>query len=722
MTSSPAPAAQSRADRRQRALDQATRWSFRLLASLGLTLLIVTTTARLTLLDADFDARAISAADGYDRAYTEVLPSPAVQSALNDGLAGLPIEASYLTANARVLVPPSVLESVVRIAVGNYVDVVLGKSGEVDLSEALQPVVDHLVLLVRQLAPGVVVSAPRLHADSLSDFATKARAVLTRLSVGEADVQLPDIAVAPRDVDRVASILTSGLPPDRADELRPRLRALLATGDLDGAFAAILPAYLDDAAVEQMAARTDAALRAGLSSLSPTSGADELTPPTPVLPLGVGWLTALGLAMTAAGVGPLLFRAQRRWLRELAIVFGLTVVTAMVGGVVLRRSLVDPLRGLGDSHALNPPTRLLLLDIDRELRIGVQHVFLRLVGFVATACLVALLIPLALRVRDRRAGRAVVAVSTSALGVGAFVVAVLPTSTTLVCNGSPDLCDRSYNDVAYLTSHNAMASSDRGFLDSSQDPDLIAQLDNGVRGLMLDLHYWTTPAEATPYLDNLGAAERAALAPFLATLEPRPGVWLCHQLCQLGADSAVDQLSRVKGWLDRNPDQVVTLILEDDVRPDDVVQTISDAGLDDRLATPPDPGQPWPTLRGLIGSGHNLFVFTQYAALTSGPIRNFYAWAAETPYAASSAADLSCDRGRGPAVAPLFLVNNWISGGIPTRTAASEVNSRSFLLDRVRACERQRGMRATFVAVDFAQVGRPLAVVNALNALAPLAH
>ena len=67
--------------------------------------------------------------------------------------------------------------------------------------------------------------------------------------------------------------------------------------------------------------------------------------------------------------------------------------------------------------------------------------------------------------------------------------------------------------------------------------------------------------------------------------------------------------------------------------------------------------------------------------------------------------------------APLFLINNWVTSTLPSRSAALAVNDEAFLLDRVHRCQQDRGMRATFVAVDFAQIGRPLQVVDALNAV-----
>ena len=175
------------------------------------------------------------------------------------------------------------------------------------------------------------------------------------------------------------------------------------------------------------------------------------------------------------------------------------------------------------------------------------------------------------------------------------------------------------------------------------------------------------------------------------------------------------QLARVRGWLAQHPDDVVTLILEDDVPFADVQATLTAAGLDPWLATPPVRGGAWPTLRQMVDRKQTLMVFTQTAKPDQGPVRNFYQLAAETPFEADSPASLSCAPGRGSVTAPLFLINNWVTMTIPTKAVASSVNSPTFLSDRVQRCDSQRGMLANFVAVDFSDTGDPLEVVQALN-------
>ncbi len=688
------------------------RWAFRLVAAAGLTLVVVTTTARLTLLDAGFDAKAIDATDGYDRVYAEVLPSPAVQRAIERGLTGLPVESAYLTANARVLIPPPVLEQVVKLAISGYVDVALGKAARVDLDRVVQPVVDNLVRLVQELAPDAVATAPRLHAGSLAAFDTRVSRLFRQLAAGEVDLRLPIVRLRARDVDRAADMLTAGLPDATAATIRPRITALLAAGDLSGAFALVVPAYLDEAAVQRIGVSAEAGARRALRSLPASAAAGQ---PRTMLPLGLGWLTLIGLVLSTACLVPLLDPRGRRT-HDIGATLAGAAVVALITGLVLRETLVDPLRGVAESHGLDPSARRLALDIDRELRTGVAHTYLALVAALAAMAVTLWLVP-RVRLPLVRRHRLVVGLAGFAVAASLVVIVTLTSNqASRVCNGSPRLCDRPYNDVTYLTSHNAMASSDRGFLGANQDPDLTAQLDNGVRGMMLDLHYWTTPEQAAPYFASLDPQTAKALSPLVTTLQPRPGVWLCHEVCQLGADPAIAQLRTVGDWMKDHPDEVVTLILQDDVSAADVREVVAAAGLDSLLATAPAPGAPWPTLGQMIDSRHRLVVFTQNATFTEGAISNVYDYTAETPYAARTRADLSCAPGRGPASAPLFLVNNWISRGLPTRAGALNVNSQRFLLDRITRCQAIRGLRATFVAVDFAQVGDPLRVVDTLNA------
>ena len=96
----------------------------------------------------------------------------------------------------------------------------------------------------------------------------------------------------------------------------------------------------------------------------------------------------------------------------------------------------------------------------------------------------------------------------------------------------------------------------------------------------------------------------------------------------------------------------------------------------------------------------------------------------ETPYAFKKVAQLtdpadlpaSCKANRGPADAPLFLVNHWITTDpLPRPSDAAKVNAYRPLLRRARECRRLRDKLPNFVAVNFYREGDLFRVVDTLN-------
>ena len=72
------------------------------------------------------------------------------------------------------------------------------------------------------------------------------------------------------------------------------------------------------------------------------------------------------------------------------------------------------------------------------------------------------------------------------------------------CNGSKALCDRSLAEVVYPSTHNSMSAADQpGWLFANQEDGITAQLDAGVRGLLIDTHYGVqTPRGVYTVLDR----------------------------------------------------------------------------------------------------------------------------------------------------------------------------------------------------------------------------
>jgi hypothetical protein len=259
------------------------------------------------------------------------------------------------------------------------------------------------------------------------------------------------------------------------------------------------------------------------------------------------------------------------------------------------------------------------------------------------------------------------------------------------CNGHPALCDRRYDEVAIVMTHNAMSSEEEGWISPNQHRRLWRQLEDGVRGFMLDV-----------YVDE-GV------------------VSLCHGLCALGRRPLADALRDLRIFLDCHPHEVVTIVLEAHASEADVARAFAESGLERHVFTPevaPGPGVAWPTLRALIASGERVIVFTDDTARAYPWQLHSYDWAWENPYAARTPTDLSCDEDRGSRDRSLWIFNHFLTAPLASPTLADMINHDPFFTERVAACRGQAGGDLpNFVTVDFYDLGDVFAVVDGLNGL-----
>ena len=161
-------------------------------------------------------------------------------------------------------------------------------------------------------------------------------------------------------------------------------------------------------------------------------------------------------------------------------------------------------------------------------------------------------------------------------------------TTASTCNGRSEYCDRSYSNVSFVGSHD---SPFVGKLpQQNQNIKIENQLDMGVRYLQAQTHH--------------SVLDKSVLQ-------------LCHTSCFLeDAGTLKSFLETVKGWLDENPNEVITLLLTngDSVDITEFGDTFSESGISDYAFVPsssPDTLSidKWPTIGEMISSGKRLVVF-----------------------------------------------------------------------------------------------------------------
>lgn len=293
-------------------------------------------------------------------------------------------------------------------------------------------------------------------------------------------------------------------------------------------------------------------------------------------------------------------------------------------------------------------------------------------------------------------------------------------SSALVCNGHEALCGRRFNEVVFPAAHNAMSASNLGWVWPHHDGGLSIQLKAGVRAFLLDTHYGDSQDDIARYLATFPSASRSLIERIVNAADPQTrdpnNLFVCHNLCALGATPLETTFTSIRTFLDRNRNEVVVLILQDEVSPQDTAAVFEESGLI-RYVYTPNPDGEWPTLREMIEANTRLVVFAERGGPPPDWYLHLWDYTEETPYNYRRPEDFTCAPNRGGTDKPLFLLNHWIARRAPGRVDAASVNQYDFLLERALACTKERGHKPNFIAVDFYALGDLFRVVDTLNDL-----
>lgn len=346
------------------------------------------------------------------------------------------------------------------------------------------------------------------------------------------------------------------------------------------------------------------------------------------------------------------------------------------------------------------------------------------------------------------------------------------------CNGYAQLCDKRLDEVAFLGSHNSMSTAaDPGWLFYEQTKSIPAQLDYGVRALLVKTHYGipTTVNVTGSNLvitdsvaelavnpidtdDQYSDAQQQQAKQLQADIKVDPklrDIYLCHVYCEYGSTKFTTALGYIRQFLTNNPDNVIMLFIGDYVSKTDTEKALRDSKLLDRTWDY-DTSAPLPTLGELIDANRNLIMLSEFSGPPPAWNTRGYGIFQDTPFTFRKDAELyapgsprytgtqtvdgpvdatatapdgtetwtkewaglsSCAPNRGTPASPLFQINHWItpSGAAPTVGEAKIVNAYDVLKPRVTDCMTQRGRFPTIVGVNFVEIGDALRVVDELN-------
>lgn len=311
----------------------------------------------------------------------------------------------------------------------------------------------------------------------------------------------------------------------------------------------------------------------------------------------------------------------------------------------------------------------------------------------------------------------------------------LAANTTVACNNSPTLCGRAYNNITHLGAHDSpfLRNAATGFsVAGDQFYNTTVQLDAGVRLLTAQLFHQNS-SSSSPW-------------------------HVCHTSCALlDAGPVVTWLAEINAWMEKNPNDVVTLLLVNQ-QSTTVAQfdsLFSQSGLTQFKYTPanntapPAKGQ-WPTLGQLINNGTRLITFiaklnsgdTPAAGSSTAYLLDEFDFIFENPYSNSALNNFSCTADRPTALAGkteqalsqhlMPWMNHFLYSdeafGIQTSNTAdiATVNAPTgstngsvvgSLGQSAATCTSQYGRAPTYLLVDFFNVGPAITEADKLNGI-----
>ena len=184
-----------------------------------------------------------------------------------------------------------------------------------------------------------------------------------------------------------------------------------------------------------------------------------------------------------------------------------------------------------------------------------------------------------------------------------------------------------------------------------------------------------------------------------------------HAYKFLGSQPLSVYLNDIKDFLDNNPNEILTIILETYTSSNAIENEINKVGLLKYLHTQ-DVNSIWPKLQTMIDSNKRLVILSDKNDGNEKQSWYHYMWnfAVENKYG-----EINCEFNRGNAENSLFIFNHFITSLTGNKENANKVNSFKYLMNHITNCKDLKNKFPNFITVDFYEIGESIDVVSKLN-------
>lgn len=294
--------------------------------------------------------------------------------------------------------------------------------------------------------------------------------------------------------------------------------------------------------------------------------------------------------------------------------------------------------------------------------------------------------------------------------IGAQLKPMSNESKEQLCNGKENLCNRLYNKVAQIVVHDATSTTEGwgnlGIV-ADQHKGIDAQLKDGLRAFKLPIHrgkengnsnWIPMVTHALLERDTKGTYERLRMWAIDYTRKPLK-----------------DVLTTFKNFLDNNPREVITIILDMDraavQAPEDrarFLNAFKDSGITPYLYLQNQ--SPWPTFGELINKNKRLIVFSDvnFDGMREAGINNENDYIYGSAYNFNTINQINADSckealtSKKTGANTLFRIQHFITfGAAGSSVFAKQANDAKVLNPRIKRCIEKVGAKPNFVYIDF---------------------